>query len=78
MLTKRIISKILHAPLSVLRGETFDIEAARRLFRLDAGPDPEPDDDGSEIRDLIAFFNERVDLEVDGVAQTRPLTQWSR
>ena len=34
--------------------------------------------DGREIRGLIAFFNERVDLEVDGVTQTRPLTQWSR
>lgn len=39
---------------------------------------PEPDDDAREVRDLIAFFNERVDLEVDGVMQERPRTQWSR
>jgi uncharacterized protein (DUF427 family) len=39
---------------------------------------PEPDDDGRAIRDLICFFNERVDLEVDGQAQDRPTTQWSR
>ncbi len=29
------------------------------------------------IRDLLAFFNERVDLEVDGELQERPVTQWS-
>ncbi len=37
----------------------------------------EPDGDGRPIRGLICFFNERVDLEVDGVAQERPVTQWS-
>jgi hypothetical protein len=30
------------------------------------------------VRDLIAFFNERIDLDVDGEAQGRPRTQWSR
>jgi uncharacterized protein (DUF427 family) len=29
------------------------------------------------ITDLLAFFNERVDLEVDGEAVERPETQWS-
>ena len=38
---------------------------------------PEPEGDGRTIRDLICFFNERVDLEVDGRAQERPVTQWS-
>ena len=38
----------------------------------------EPDDDGRPIRGLICFFNERVDLEVGGQTQERPLTQWSR
>jgi uncharacterized protein (DUF427 family) len=37
----------------------------------------EPDDDGRPIRGLLCFFNERVDLEVDGRAQERPVTQWS-
>ncbi len=37
----------------------------------------EPERDGQSIRDLICFFNERVDLEVDGLAQERPETQWS-
>jgi uncharacterized protein (DUF427 family) len=29
------------------------------------------------IRDHLCFFNEKVDLEVDGEAQERPETQWS-
>ena len=37
----------------------------------------DPDDDGRAIRGLICFFNERVDLEVDGQVQERPTTQWS-
>jgi uncharacterized protein (DUF427 family) len=38
----------------------------------------EPERDGGAIRGLICFFNERVDLELDGVGQERPVTQWSR
>jgi uncharacterized protein (DUF427 family) len=38
----------------------------------------EPQHDAEPVRDLIAFYNERVDLEVDGEAQDRPRTQWSR
>ena len=38
----------------------------------------EPERDGTAIRDLVCFFNERVDLEVDGRALERPVTQWSR
>jgi uncharacterized protein (DUF427 family) len=34
--------------------------------------------DGEKVRDLIAFYNERVDLDVDGVRQERPMTPWSR
>jgi uncharacterized protein (DUF427 family) len=39
---------------------------------------PDPEHDGEPVRGLIAFFNERVDLEVGGSPQERPLTQWSR
>jgi uncharacterized protein (DUF427 family) len=38
----------------------------------------EPNDDVSAIRGLICFFNERVDIELDGQTQERPVTQWSR
>jgi uncharacterized protein (DUF427 family) len=38
---------------------------------------PEPIPEAAKIRGHLAFFNERVDLEVDGVEQERPKTQWS-
>jgi uncharacterized protein (DUF427 family) len=38
-------------------------------------PDPIPE--APKIRGLLCFFNERVDLEVDGEKQERPKTQWS-
>lgn len=34
--------------------------------------------EGEPVRDLIAFYNEHVDLDVDGSRDERPLTQWSR
>jgi uncharacterized protein (DUF427 family) len=34
--------------------------------------------DAAQIHGLISFFNERVDLTVDGVLQPRPVTPWSR
>jgi uncharacterized protein (DUF427 family) len=39
-------------------------------------PDPLPE--VAPIRDRIAFYDERVDLEVDGERRERPETQWSR
>lgn len=39
-------------------------------------PDPIPE--SPKITDLLCFFNERVDLVVDGVALDRPVTPWSR
>lgn len=38
----------------------------------------EPLHDAEPVRDLIAFYDERVEVEVDGVAQERPSTQWSQ
>jgi uncharacterized protein (DUF427 family) len=37
----------------------------------------EPQREVEPIRDRLAFFNERVDIEVDGEPQERPVTQWS-
>jgi len=48
-LTRAIVNKILHHPVTALRrhqserGETFHVEAARSLFRL--GGDEPPDDE---------------------------------
>jgi uncharacterized protein (DUF427 family) len=38
---------------------------------------PEPIAAAEKIRDNLSFFNEKVDLEVDGEFQERPQTQWS-
>ena len=38
----------------------------------------DPQREVAPIKDHLAFFNERVDLEVDGELQERPVTQWSR
>ena len=37
-----------------------------------------PQHDAEQVRDHVAFFNERVDLDVDGERVERPQTQWSR
>jgi uncharacterized protein (DUF427 family) len=39
---------------------------------------PEPLRDAVEIAGRMAFFNERVDIVVDGERSQRPLTPWSR
>jgi uncharacterized protein (DUF427 family) len=37
----------------------------------------EPQHDAEPVRDMIAFYNEHVDVELDDVLQERPTTQWS-
>jgi uncharacterized protein (DUF427 family) len=39
---------------------------------------PEPLREAVEIENRVAFFNERVDLVIDGVRVDRPVTPWSR
>jgi uncharacterized protein (DUF427 family) len=39
---------------------------------------PQPLREAAEVRDRIAFFNERVDVVVDGRRAERPVTPWSR
>lgn len=34
--------------------------------------------DASDVRGLVAFFNERLDVVLDGVRLDRPVTPWSR
>ncbi len=38
---------------------------------------PEPIPEAAKIKGHLCFFNEKVDLEVDGEKQERPQTQWS-
>ena len=39
---------------------------------------PAPQHDAEPVRDLIAFFNERTEIEVAGAVEERPVTQYSR
>jgi uncharacterized protein (DUF427 family) len=38
---------------------------------------PAPIPEAPKLENLLAFFNEKVDLVVDGVRQERPVTRWS-
>jgi uncharacterized protein (DUF427 family) len=38
---------------------------------------PNPIPENPKIKDLLCFFNERVDLYVDGELQERPVTPWT-
>jgi uncharacterized protein (DUF427 family) len=38
---------------------------------------PEPRHDALRVKDYFCFFNERVDIELDGEQQERPRTSWS-
>lgn len=38
---------------------------------------PDPIEESPKLRDLIAFYNERLDISVDGEMAERPLTPWS-
>ncbi|MBA3380540.1 MAG: DUF427 domain-containing protein [Actinobacteria bacterium] len=38
----------------------------------------DPERDAEPVRDLLCFFNERVDLEIEGEPAERPVTQWTR
>jgi uncharacterized protein (DUF427 family) len=58
--------------------------ASYRSVRTPAGVEedvawfyPEPRHDAERVAGYVCFFNERVDLFVDGELQERPLTQWS-
>ena len=54
---------------SIRVGDTFVRDASWSY------PDPIPEN--PKIRDLLCFFNERVDLVVDGHPLERPVTPWS-
>jgi uncharacterized protein (DUF427 family) len=38
---------------------------------------PQPLHDAAQVRDLVCFFDERVDVIVDGERRSRPATPWS-
>ena len=56
----------------------FSVRLGDRLVEDLVWTYPDPQHDAEPVRDLLCFFNERVDLELDGEPQERPRTQWTR
>ncbi len=55
----------------------FSVRLADELHRDLAWSYPDPIPENPLIAGLIAYFNERVDLVVDGERLERPFTPWS-
>jgi len=58
--------------------EHFDARLGDHVVRDVAWSYPTPLTESSKIENLVAFYNERVDLFVDGLLQPKPTTPWSR
>ena len=56
----------------------WSVQVGDRLHRDIAWSYPDPVIECPRIRDLMCFFNERVDLTVDGDHLERPVTPWSQ
>jgi uncharacterized protein (DUF427 family) len=56
----------------------FSVRLGDDLLENIAWTYPEPRHDAAPVRDLVCFFNETVDLDIDGERQERPMTPWSR
>ena len=55
----------------------FSASAGGRLVPDIAWTYTEPRHDAAQVRDLIAFFDERIDVVLDGERRARPVTPWS-
>jgi uncharacterized protein (DUF427 family) len=55
----------------------FSASVGGRLVPDIAWSYPDPLHDAARVRDLIAFFDERIDVNLDGERRARPITPWS-
>ena len=55
----------------------FSASVGGRLVSDIAWSYPDPQHDAARVRDLIAFFDERIDVVLDGERRARPVTPWS-
>jgi len=55
----------------------FSASVGGRLVPDIAWTYPAPQHDAARVRDLIAFFDERIDVTLDGQQRARPVTPWS-
>ena len=56
----------------------WSVQVGERLVEDLVWSYAEPQLEAEPVRDLLAFYDERVDVEIDGERQERPRTQWSR
>lgn len=55
----------------------FSVSVGGRLVPDIAWTYTDPRHDAAQVRDLIAFFDERIDVILDGERRPRPVTPWS-
>lgn len=55
----------------------WSVELGDKVIEDLAWSYPAPLRDAADLRDLVCFFDEKVDLVVDGVTRERPVTPWS-
>lgn len=60
------------------RARYWSVRVGDTVVRDLAWSYPDPIPENPKIRDLVCFFNERIDLTVDGVDLERPETPWSQ
>ena len=62
------------------KGEAFhwSVDLGERVLKSLVWTYREPLHDALPVRNLLAFYNERVDIIVDGVRQERPVTVFSQ
>ncbi len=56
----------------------WDVKVGDRVEEGVVWAYPTPAHDAERVRDYLCFFNERVDLDVEGERVERPVTQWSK
>jgi uncharacterized protein (DUF427 family) len=55
----------------------WSVRLAERVFQDLVWSYPDPISECPKVKGLLCFFNERVDLHVDGELQPKPRTRWS-
>jgi uncharacterized protein (DUF427 family) len=56
----------------------FSVRAGDALLENIAWTYVDPRHDAADVRDLVCFFNEAVDIDVDGDREARPQTPWGQ
>jgi nucleotidyltransferase-like protein len=64
-------------PFAEPTGRRIRVRAGDTLVQDGAWSYPDPISENPKIRDLVAFFQERMDIVVDGVRLARSATPWS-